>query len=180
MKMRSFSGIHFDPANPDPSVVNIIDIANSLSRICRYGGHCRRDRYSVAEHSLHVMRVLEENPGTRHLALSGLMHDAAESMVGDVVSALKTSEYMKGFKDLEKNWEHAIDVALNLHGALSDMSYQIKVADLGVRRMEIVQFVEHAESDLLDLPDIGSFELPEMSRADACSAFLRNFHRLTR
>lgn len=72
--------------------VCIEDIAHSLSMQCRYGGHCRLF-YSIAEHSVWVMRRVEELtrdlPDQRGILKSALMHDAGEAYVGDIASPLK-------------------------------------------------------------------------------------------
>ena len=74
--------------------IDIHDIAASLSRICRYNGHLKSEieHYSVAQHSVHVSRICE-----KHFDMSipylrqALLHDAAESYVGDMVRPLKFS-----------------------------------------------------------------------------------------
>ena len=77
------AGRYFDFLAPERSVIGIDEIAHALSNICRFTGHTR-DFYSVAEHSVHVSRLVP--PGD---ALAGLMHDAAEAFVGDVAKPLK-------------------------------------------------------------------------------------------
>lgn len=77
------TGVQFYPLDPRPEEVNIIDIAHALSNICRFGGHCD-PFYSVAQHSVHVSLLVP-----RPLALVGLMHDAREAYVGDMVRPLK-------------------------------------------------------------------------------------------
>ena len=51
--LQTFTGKKIDLINPTREMVDIEDIAHSLSMICRYNGHCR-DFYSVAEHSVMV------------------------------------------------------------------------------------------------------------------------------
>lgn len=81
--MRTFTGKNFDPLAGKPSEIDIRDIAHSLSMLCRFNGHTSRF-YSVAEHSLRVSRILPPE-----LQAWGLMHDAAEAYLGDMVRPLK-------------------------------------------------------------------------------------------
>lgn len=52
------SGRKFWPLDPRPEEIDIIDIAHSLARICRFNGHTG-PFYSVAEHSVRVAREAE-------------------------------------------------------------------------------------------------------------------------
>ncbi len=81
--VQTYTGKAFYLTEPDPSQIDPVDIAHALSMICRYGGHVSRF-YSVAEHSVLISRALP-----RELALRGLLHDATEAYVGDVVRPLK-------------------------------------------------------------------------------------------
>lgn len=85
------SGRKFWPLDPRPEEVEIEDIAQALSNLCRFGGHCSAF-YSVAQHSVWVARHVEcERPGRPLLALHALLHDAAEAYLGDVIRPLKGS-----------------------------------------------------------------------------------------
>lgn len=81
----TFSGRKFWPLDPYPEDVVIEDIAHALANTCRFGGHCR-EFYSVAQHSVLVSRYAP--PG---MELLGLLHDATEAYVGDMVRPLKSS-----------------------------------------------------------------------------------------
>jgi hypothetical protein len=83
------------------------DIAHALSMICRFGGHTPIF-YSVAEHSVRVGRAVWGATGNHDLALYGLLHDAAEAYIGDVVWPVKHSSEMRGYRALE----HRVEVAL--------------------------------------------------------------------
>lgn len=81
------SGVIFDiitPAGP----VRIEDIAHGLAHVCRFGGQCSR-HYSVAEHSVLVHDLIAAEYGRGADALAGLLHDAEEAYLGDMVRPLK-------------------------------------------------------------------------------------------
>lgn len=77
------SGKKFYHLKPTEQMIDIDDIAHSLSMICRWTGHTKF-HYSVAQHSIYASRIVE--PG---LALSALLHDASEAYLGDMNRPLK-------------------------------------------------------------------------------------------
>lgn len=107
------SGSHFSPLAPRVSEVNALDIAQALSRICRYGGHVGHF-LSVARHSLWVSEELEDM-GHPDLALHGLLHDAAEAYIGDLVRPLKHgTKYGAGYLAVETQLESIIAIKFGL------------------------------------------------------------------
>ena len=133
--MQTYTGGRYYPVDPLPSEVGIEDIAHALSMLCRFGGHCHTF-YSVAEHSVHVSRLVP-----REHALVGLLHDATEAYVCDVPRPLKLSlpEY--------KNAEHLNWLAIAAHFSLaSSMPAVIKHADNAIL---------HVEQRVLMRPDPG-------------------------
>lgn len=93
--MATARGGRFWPLDPRVEHVELIDIAHALSQKCRYNGHCRRF-YSVAEHSVLVSRFVPPE-----LALWGLLHDATEAYIPDVIRPLKTQPEFAWFRDIE-------------------------------------------------------------------------------
>ena len=81
--IQTYTGIQFWPLDPRPEEIEIRDIAHALSLLCRFNGHCRRF-YSVAEHSVHVSRIVAPEKG-----LWGLLHDAAEAYLSDIPQPVK-------------------------------------------------------------------------------------------
>jgi uncharacterized protein len=85
----TFSGTKFWPLEPRYEEISIEDIAHSLSRQCRFNGHCG-PFYSVAEHSIEVSRAIPiKLLHWEEVALWGLMHDAAEAYLSDIVRPIK-------------------------------------------------------------------------------------------
>lgn len=78
-----------DLLNPEASMIDIQDIASALSKICRFGGHCRKF-YSVAEHSWLTFSIaFRHGQRSPQVLKAVLLHDAAEAYIGDVVTPLK-------------------------------------------------------------------------------------------
>lgn len=73
--------------HPD-NVPSLREIAHSLAQINRYTGHASRP-YSVAEHSLLVCMFAKADGASNALCFAALMHDAHESIVGDMSSQVK-------------------------------------------------------------------------------------------
>jgi 5'-deoxynucleotidase YfbR-like HD superfamily hydrolase len=112
--------------NPEASTIEIHDIGLSLSRIARWGGRTKGALlgYSVAQHSVMVSRLC-----TPANALVGLLHDASEAYLGDVISPLK--RILKPlYQPIEQKWCKVIGARFNLGDQLADLPVDVKCADL--------------------------------------------------
>ena len=128
--MQTATGKQFWPLDPRPDEVDIVDVAQGLSKICRYGGHCTRF-YSVAEHSVYVSQALPPS-----LRMYGLLHDASEAYLGDVIRPLK--RFIPGYRDLED----AVMVAVCEHfGIHYPMPPQVKEIDNNILLDEMRQIM---------------------------------------
>lgn len=84
------SGIAFDLLAPRAEDVSLVDIAGHLSKINRYAGATvGPNGYTVAQHSVHVSRILEVWGCPLAIQREGLLHDAAEAYYGDVSSPVQ-------------------------------------------------------------------------------------------
>jgi len=110
---------------PQPHEIYIGDIAHALSRICRYGGHVL-DFLSVAEHSILVSELVPER-----FALEGLLHDATEAYVGDMIAPLK--RIIPSFRDVEDKVWHSVAVHFKLPIVLPP---EVKEADVEAYKIE--------------------------------------------
>lgn len=120
--MQTRSGRAYWPLSPRAEDVDINDIATSLSKICRFGGHIKFEHYSVAEHSVHVSLCVPPEH-----ALQALLHDATEAYVGDVIRPLKQN--LLGYDEIEaRNWA----VIAQRFGLPLAMHPSVKVADNAV------------------------------------------------
>lgn len=81
--IKTNQGITISLLKPELANIDILDIANALSKICRFGGNIN-EFYSVAQHS-----VLVTHLAPKDLKKAALLHDAAEAYLGDVVKPLK-------------------------------------------------------------------------------------------
>ena len=85
--------------------VDPLDIAHSLSLMCRFNGHCKAF-YSVAEHSLRVLKCVQDANLDLSVQQWALMHDAAEAYMTDIPRPIKRS--ISGWKEVEARIEEAI------------------------------------------------------------------------
>lgn len=86
------SGRRLNLIDPSPLDIEIEDIAHGLARVARWNGQTTGDHiFSVAQHCLlveEIARILNPSAGTRTL-LFVLLHDAAEYVIGDMISPFK-------------------------------------------------------------------------------------------
>lgn len=93
----TYSGKLFDVLKPDPDLIDLVDIAAALSKLCRFGGHCRHF-YSVAEHSVLASDLIQQSyPDDNALAKWALLHDASEAYMVDIPRPVKRQlkEYVR-------------------------------------------------------------------------------------
>ncbi len=110
------------PADPRPSDIDIRDIAHHLSLLNRFGG-ATTHAYSVAQHSVHVSHACR-----REHAMLGLLHDATEAYLQDLIRAVKR-EVRGLYKPLEQRWAMAIGMAMGLGDALVELPQDVEHAD---------------------------------------------------
>jgi 5'-deoxynucleotidase YfbR-like HD superfamily hydrolase len=116
------SGEAFDLLNVNPDSLQLTDIVQALSHICRFGGHTK-EFYSVLQHSVLVGEivfglgaVLEMPlPDMAKLIRTALLHDASEAYIGDLVRPLKrASDLGPIFKQIEDPLQRAISEKFGL------------------------------------------------------------------
>lgn len=116
--MQTFSGKLIDLAKFTSLDVRLVDIAHALSMINRFTGHSTSP-YSVAQHSVHVSRMLPDK-----LALWGLMHDASEAYLGDVATPLKL--LLPCYQEIEERVQRAVARAFGLRWPIPE---EVKLVD---------------------------------------------------
>ena len=136
--IRLHSGKIFDYINPDINSIDIGDIAFSLSHINRYFGHV--GNYSVAEHSVRVSRILSPQ-----YKFAGLIHDFAESYIGDCSSPLK--KLLPDYKIIEERVER---VVCEKFGVDWPMRSEVKTADMILLATELRDLCVGADYKILE------------------------------
>ena len=123
--------------NPHPSQVLIDDIAHGLAHQCRFNGQTNQF-YSVAQHSVMVASILPPE-----LKLAGLLHDAAEAYLGDIVQPLK--ELLPNFAEIESRFANVIGERFKVDLTHNDLVKKADLIALATERrdlmpMEIVEW----------------------------------------
>lgn len=138
---------------PEAYPYDIEEIAHALSNLCRFAGHTR-EFYSVAQHSVVVLRAVLDNFDKHDTALlrAALLHDAAEAFCVDLPAPIKRMPEMGGYRELIKRTERTISEHFRV--ALFDGHALIKHADLVVLATEKRDLLSSSEFDHFwsDLP----------------------------
>lgn len=142
----SRSGLTLDIVTPTLDMIHWRDIAESLAKTCRFGGHCR-GFYSVAQHSLFVAQLIP-----REWRAYGLLHDAHEAFTGDLISPLKA---LLGdpIREVEARFDRLIYEAAGLALPSTDIRACIKTADrvaLATERRDLVSPLHRTAWTILD------------------------------
>lgn len=126
--------------HPKVDQIDINDIAQGLSSIGRFNGHCR-PWYSVAEHSVRGSYIV--TPG---LELDFLLHDADEGLgLGDMISPLK--RLLPQFREIQ---DRVAAVVAKRYGVTFPHPAAVKIADLTMLKREKKDLKRH--SDWRDIP----------------------------
>ena len=132
------SGHIVDRGMKTPADWSIFDVALATSNICRFGGHLPPGTwYSVGEHQIHCSEQLEllYPDATLDELRWALLHDAAESELGDVPSPHKL--LFPEYKSLELRVEEVMAQAFNLSWP---MPPRVKAIDRRMLATEATQF----------------------------------------
>src|SRR5579883_1261164 len=87
---RMLSGRRLDLLDPSPLDIEIEDIALGLARVARWNGQTLGAHgFSVAQHSLVVVDLVERPGSSPALLLAALLHDAGEYVTSDLITPFK-------------------------------------------------------------------------------------------
>ena len=166
--IQTFTGLQFWPMDARPEEVDIRDIAHSLAMLCRFNGHCRRF-YSVAEHAVHVSRVVAPEQ-----ARWGLLHDAAEAYLSDLPQPIKRE--LPIFRTHE---ERLLGVIARRFGLAEAMPAAVKQADMVMLATEKVALMAKEPVPWETLPDpLDPAMIQSWTPEQAELAFLARFDAL--
>ncbi|OGT57376.1 MAG: hypothetical protein A3E01_07045 [Gammaproteobacteria bacterium RIFCSPHIGHO2_12_FULL_63_22] len=167
---------------------DIEDIAHALGMTCRFNGHVRHF-YSVAEHSVIVALLMQE------LALGdpmeGLLHDAHEAYVGDIVAPWK--DVINDWRVFEQRLEEELRDYFRLPASKTAgcrqadrLALHIESWFLKVRRGEIGSRPGDSDADedrrlraiAQDLIDKQHWRTLNLLPSEATAAFLKHYNFL--
>lgn len=169
--IQVYGGQIFWPLDPQPGDIRIETIAHALSLQCRFCGQIR-EFYSVASHSIHVSHLCRPED-----ALWGLLHDASEAYLSDVVRPIKKLPEFAEYRKAEARLMHAVCERFSLPYVEPE---SIKYADAVALATEVRDLLEPsavAWTEILPVPD--SIRLVSIPPSMAEQAFLRRFKELT-
>ena len=139
---RMLSGRRLDLLDPSPLDIEIEDIAQGLARVARWNGQTTGEHgYSVAQHCILVEDIAcALRPGlAARWRLAALLHDAAEYVIGDMISPFKAALGLN-YRAFEHRLEAAIHLRFGLPARLpAPVSTLIKRADRASAYFEATQ-----------------------------------------
>ena len=124
--ITTYTGRHFDPAEPERDKIDIRDIAHALSLICRGNGHVKTF-FSVGQHCIHCALEAEARGYSPRLILACLLHDASECYLSDVPRPIKGT--MPRYKEVEERLLEQIYIKYLGSGLTDEEERQVKHID---------------------------------------------------
>ena len=153
---------HLLPGHPEraplpPYKPSLSEIGHSLAHINRFTGHAKR-AYSVAEHSLLVADMAKAQDMGPMVELCALMHDAHESITGDVATPIK-QVLGDAWGRFERAEQDALLHTYGLVDAMAEHASIVKFYDrkaLATERRDLLAFYPHSSTPwpIIDTPGI--------------------------
>ena len=160
---RMLSGRRLQILDPSPLDIEIEDIAHGLSFLARWNGQTTGEYpFSVAQHSLLVEDIFSKQfPNMdNHSKLFALLHDAAEYVIGDMISPLK-SHLGINYEELDGKLTMAICIRFNIPTKkIKIIKRCIKIADKRAAWLEAVQLAGFSKQEADSI--FGKQELTEV------------------
>jgi 5'-deoxynucleotidase YfbR-like HD superfamily hydrolase len=183
---RMLSGRRLDLLDPSPFDIEIEDIAHGLARVARWNGQTTGDHaFSVAQHSFVVEEIAAHIlPGLApRWRLAALLHDAAEYVIGDMISPFKAALGFD-YRTFEDRLEAAIHHRFGLPARVpTPIKTLIKTADRASAFFEATQIAGFGHEESLQLfgaPPAGyALTIEPMAATAAEARYLERFELLS-
>ena len=169
--VQTHSGKKVNVHYPVADQICIEDIAHALAHICRFGGHAKFF-YSVAQHAVEVSMVCPQDE-----ALVGLLHDATEAYLGDLVKPVKN--LCQDYQILEYRMWLVIAEHFNV-GA--HIPHGVKVADQRMLATERKQVFKHYVTWGVGMDEVEPYKdikITSWGPRKAKAAFMAAYRRLS-
>ena len=164
------SGRRVSLLNPSPSQIVIGDIAHGLAHQCRFNGQTNKF-YSVAQHSVLVASILP-----RELRLAGLLHDASEAYLGDVVQPLK--DLLPEYQSIETNFCEVLGARFGVNLQHNDAIRHADLVVLATERRDLMPMDTADWSSIAGITPLSRTIKPKSPEA-ASAQFMEMFFMLT-
>jgi uncharacterized protein len=161
--IQTYSGRKFSLTDPQPEDIVTEDVLISLSRINRFTGHTLKHAYTVAQHTVLVSHLVDNEL----FAGDGLVHDYHEAVIGDISSPLKA--VIKEMAGLDWNdFEHKIVVVFaERFGVDRILPPRVKHADLVSLATEKRDLLAPEPEPWIPLPEPAPYSIPELTAEQA-------------
>ena len=168
--IQTLSGKKFSYQFATADDIDIEDIANALSNICRFAGHLP-EFYSVAQHSVLTSLIVPAE-----FAFEALMHDAAEAYCQDIPAPLKAL-----LPDYQRIETLVDDLIRQKYGINPEQAAVVKYADL------VMLATERRDLDIDDgsvwqvlegIPATDVFQIAPLRPGQAFGLFMNRFNEL--
>ena len=180
------SGRRLDLLDPSPLDIEIEDIAHGLARVARWNGQTTgAHAFSVAQHSVVVEEIAAHmRPGLDpKWRLAALLHDAAEYVIGDMISPFKAA-LGYDYKSFEERLERAIHLRFGLPPQTPpDIKKLLKGADRACAYFEAIQLAGFTQTEAAGFfgmpPATYALTIDVQSPGEAQARYLQRFHTLS-
>lgn len=104
-EIKTYTGIMFDPLEPNVDLIRIEDIAHALAMLCRANGHFK-SFYSVGQHCINCAEEAAARGCSIRVQLGCLLHDGSEAYLSDVTRPVKKA--FPKYLEIEEPLQNAI------------------------------------------------------------------------
>ncbi len=156
---HAWSGSRYiDVRNPKPGDISLFEIAVGLSREQRYGGAATRMFWSVGQHILLGLHIIDrDGASTPALRRAFLLHDGPEYMLRDMIRPVKRN--VPGYPPLEAKWADAIEARFEIEMD-DDLRRRVKHYDDLTGSVEKRWLISPRCGLWPGTPDPGDYEIP--------------------